>query len=73
MAKQAMLLDFQKMAFKNFRPEVAHKKPELKFLVKKTYFIFIFIIAYFTGNMLFAVLKNECIKMIASKSYETGS
>ena len=69
MTKQAMLFDFHNMAFKNFWLEVANKKSsptqslpshELKFLIKKT--TKFCIPSYYTGNMLLAVLKKECIE-----------
>ena len=71
MAKQAMLFDFQNIAFENFRLKIANKKSlsrqrlplhELKRPFKKTYFFTITkfcIPGYYTGNMLLAVLKND--------------
>ena len=73
--KQAMLFDFHNMTFKNFWLEVASKKPsstqnlplhKLKFSIKKVYFLqpqnFVSQATTQGICMLFAVLKNECVK-----------
>ena len=78
-SQTSMLFDFHdigNMAFRNFRLEVANKKPlftqnlplhKLKLPVKKAFFynykiLWAYPRLYYTGNMLLAVLKNEWAK-----------